>query len=200
MFFSQFVQTLARRFQFGGVRFAGQTNRNHDSCTIGLDMALQVCESPAHAYKVIYQHIVGPGNDSAFKFGLSCQPPKPVGPGVRHHIDLNHATVNRPAQNFAELIGKYLRNGIDPLTLESVRADQNGAATRRELLKLKCPGKAEVLATRSPAAWSSPALAALYAACCLTADSLAWISTSGNLCQGVRGGRISSDVRRIFPR
>ena len=116
---------------------AGQGYRRKYPAALRLDIALQIRQRAAHAHKIIHQHVFASRSHRAFEFGLSGQPPKPVGSGMGHHIDLHHPCIDGPSQHFSELVGKYLGNSVDAFALEGMRAYQGGCSAWDEVFELK---------------------------------------------------------------
>jgi hypothetical protein len=167
------MQALRVWRQFGKVGLSGQRYRSQYRATVEINMPFQVGQGPTHANNVIYQNVFASWSHGSFKFSLLGQSPKSFGSGVGNHVDLNHAGVHGPAQYFAELVGKHLGNGVRSFLRKSMGAYQCGRPGTDQRLQFQCLDLIDGLKIRSDAASPSPALAALYAECCFTADSLA---------------------------
>ena len=124
MFVPQFMQTLWRQCEFGGVWFTRQGYRRHNMPAVGFDIAFQVRQCAAHPDKVVYQHVIPTLADRPIEVRLPCQSPKAIGPCMGHHIDLNYARIDRPLQHFAQLIRKDFRDGVDAFTFKGMCTDK----------------------------------------------------------------------------
>lgn len=122
--------------------FSGQGDSGQYTASVGFDKSTQVRKRAAHADEIIDQHVIRSRHDRAVELRLPRQPGKPVRARVSHHVDLNDPPIDRPAQPFAQLVGQYLRDGIDALIFKCVGADQHRlmpsqhAAKRLDLLRV----------------------------------------------------------------
>ena len=94
----------------------------------------------AHAQKVIDKHIAAAGDNRTVKCCRASHARPAVSAGVGHHVGLQDAAIDRPAQSASQDIGEDLGDGVDAVVFIGVGADQGWrrSATR---LHLSCHGE-----------------------------------------------------------
>ena len=114
------------------MRFTRQAHRCKYTSAIRFDVAFQVRQRTAHAYKIIDQDVLAASLHLASKLGLACKSRKPVSTCMRDHVNLCHTKVMWPAERFTDLHRKVFGNGINTFPLIGVGAYQGRRAPAQQ--------------------------------------------------------------------